>query len=97
MSEGELSRMIRLRPLPAQPVMIEASETERAALARRFVLPRIDRLTANIALSADGKAVCAKGRRSDDVTQLCAIEGEEFTTVNEGQNGRGSGWERWMQ
>ncbi|OGS47815.1 MAG: DNA-binding protein [Erythrobacter sp. RIFCSPHIGHO2_12_FULL_63_10] len=78
MSEGELSRMVRLRPLPAQPVMIEASETERAALAKRFGLPRIDRLTASLALADDGKAVCAKGRLKADVTQLCAVSGEEF-------------------
>src|SRR3546814_8753241 len=81
MSEGELSRMIRLRPLPAQPVMIEASETERAALAKRFGLPRIDRLTASLALADDGMAVRAKGRLNANVTQLCAVSGEEFATV----------------
>lgn len=81
MSGNELSRMIRLRPLPAQPVTIEASATERAALARRFGLPRIDRLTASLALSDDGKAVCAKGRLNADVTQLCAVSDEEFATV----------------
>src|SRR3546814_9937620 len=82
MSEGELSRMIRLRPLPAQPVMIEASETERAALAKRFGLPRIDRLTASLALADDGKAVRAKGRLNANVTQLCAVSGrsEEHTS-----------------
>src|SRR3546814_20156371 len=73
--------MIRLRPLPAQPVMIEASETERAALAKRFGLPRIDRLTASLALADDGKAVRAKGRLNANVTQLCAVSGEEFATV----------------
>lgn len=78
MSDGELCRMIKLRPLPAQPVMIEASEAERAALAKRFELPRIDRLTASLALADDGKAVRATGRLKADVIQLCAVSGEEF-------------------
>jgi len=78
MTTGELSRMVRVRPLPTQPMLIEASAQECAALARRFDLPRIEHLRARIALAEDGKAVRATGQLEAAVIQLCAISGEEF-------------------
>lgn len=81
MDAPELSRMVKVRSLPAEPLMIEASEAERAALARRFGLPRIDALHARLELEPDGKAVRATGRLEARIVQNCAISGEEFATA----------------
>lgn len=78
MSKVELQRMVKLRPLPAKPVVIEANEAERVALAYRFALPAVDSLRAEISLEEDGKAVLARGRLQAQITQSCAISGEEF-------------------
>ncbi|KUO55807.1 MAG: DNA-binding protein [Sphingomonadales bacterium BRH_c3] len=81
MSASEFSRTVKLRPLPAAPLVIEASEAERAALANRFGLPRIDALTASVDLEQHGKAVHATGRLEARIVQTCAISGEEFRTA----------------
>ncbi len=78
MSTPELSRMVRARQLPAAALVIEANEAERAALARRFGIPRIDRLYAEVSVEQDGKAVRATGTLSARIVQNCAISGEEF-------------------
>jgi uncharacterized metal-binding protein YceD (DUF177 family) len=53
---------------------IEASEAERAALARRFDIPGIGRLAAEVALRPEpGGAVRATGRLSAEVTQSCVV------------------------
>ena len=81
----ELSRMVKLRPLPAQPLEVSASEAERTALATRFGLVRIDRLDAAVDLQEDGKAIRATGTLSADFVQTCAISGDELpVSVNEG-------------
>ena len=81
MSAPELSRMVKARSLPAEPVVIEADEAERAALARRFGLPRVDSLRAEVTLEEDGKAVLATGRLEAAVQQNCAVSHEEFAVV----------------
>lgn len=78
MSAPELTRPVKARSLPADPVVIEASEEERAALARRFGLPRIDSLRAEVTLEEDGKAVLATGRLEAAILQNCAVSHEEF-------------------
>lgn len=78
MSTPELSRLIRPRPLPGGAVRIEADEGERAALARRFGIVRIDRLVAIVALTEDDTAITATGTLDADLVQLCAISGEDF-------------------
>lgn len=84
MSEPELSRPIDLRQVIDKPVAIEASETERVALARRFDLVRIDRLEAEVALTVDGEAVDAKGRLRAAVVQSCAVSGDDLpVTIDE--------------
>lgn len=84
MSTVELQRTVKLRPLPAAPVVIEATEAERVALAYRFGLSAIDRLTAEVSLEEDGKAVLARGRLQAQITQNCAISGEDFpVTIDE--------------
>ncbi|MCB2087727.1 MAG: YceD family protein [Sphingomonadaceae bacterium] len=74
----EFSRMVAARHLPAEPMTLEASEAERAALADRFGLSRIDSLTAVITLAPDGEAVLASGPLKASFQQACAISGNDF-------------------
>ncbi len=69
------------RPLPLGLVgpegrreVLEADEAELGALARRFGIPAVDRLRAELRLSqeADG-AVRAEGRLTADVVQTCVV------------------------
>lgn len=78
MSAAELSRPIDLRQIIDKPVVIEATEAERKALARRFALVRIDRLEADVRLDADGEVVNAKGRLRAAIVQSCAISGDDL-------------------
>ncbi len=80
MSESELSRPIKIRALPADPVVIEASDAERAALAKRFNLASVDDLHATIELEQRAKAVNASGTLKASITQACAISHEDFPT-----------------
>ena len=75
----EFSRMVRARPLPPQATTIDANEAERAALASRFDVVRIESLHAEVALVADGPAVDATGTMTAQLVQLCAVSEEEFS------------------
>lgn len=80
----ELSRMVKARPLPAGPVVIEATEAERAALAARFGLGAVESLRAEVALEAKPRAIRATGRLKAQIMQPCAISGEDFpVTIDE--------------
>lgn len=57
-------------------VTVEAGETERAALARRFDLVALDRLAASFALRRDAAGVRASGHLSAAVIQSCGVTGE---------------------
>lgn len=78
MSTSEFPRMVKRKPLPADPVELVADAEERAALARRFGITAIDRLVARIELAEDGKAVGAEGTLEADLVQPCAVSGEDF-------------------
>lgn len=78
MSEGEFSRLVKLDRLPADPVIVEASDGERAALAARFGLPAVHALRAEVTLQQDGDAVNARGRLKARFEQPCAIADEPF-------------------
>lgn len=80
MSAGELSRIVKLDRLPDQ-LTIDADEAERAALARRFGLPSIERLRAEIALTQAGDAIGAAGRLEAAFHQRCAISDEPFANT----------------
>lgn len=56
-------------------VAIEADETERAALARRFDLLAIDRLQARFAIRREAGAIVADGRVTGAVVQACSASG----------------------
>ncbi len=74
----ELSRPIKVKSLPGEPVSIEADASERAALARRFSLPGIDRLRAEIVLDQLGAVIRVNGTLEAAIRQSCAISGEDF-------------------
>lgn len=81
---SELARMVKTRPLPAGPLVIEASEAERAALATRFGLGAVESLRAEVALEQKPRAIRATGRLVAAIMQPCAISGEDFAvTIDE--------------
>jgi len=71
--QAEFSRPISIDTPGRAPrsVEIEADETERAAIARRFGLLAIHRLAAEAAIHANGEIIVAEGRLRASVTQSC--------------------------
>ena len=78
MSGGELERIVKLDRLPAAPLVIEADASERAALAKRFDLPDLHALRAEVTLMQQGAAIEARGRLTARFDQRCAIANEPF-------------------
>jgi hypothetical protein len=74
----EFSRPIDVRQLDRKHVELAADAAERAALAERFGLVRIDRLEAEVLLERDGQAVNASGALSADIVQSCAVSAEDL-------------------
>ena len=76
--QPEFSRTVRVDTLGADPrrLAIEADEAERAALARRFGIPDIARLEAELSLTRTGTTVDASGTLRAEVTQSCVATGE---------------------
>ena len=72
--------MVKIRGLPAEPVVIEATTAERTALAMRFGLSSVDSLRAEVALEQRGSAIRATGKLRAAIQQACAISGEDFPT-----------------
>jgi uncharacterized metal-binding protein YceD (DUF177 family) len=74
----EFSRLFRVDVLSAEPraVSIGANGGEREALARRFALPGIARLSAEADLVRAGDVVIAQGSVSAAVTQSCVVTAE---------------------
>lgn len=81
MTEGELTRLVRIRPSVPEQTTVDAGPEERAALARRFGVVSIDALGADLSLDPDGDAVIARGRLRARLTQSCAVSGEAFATA----------------
>jgi uncharacterized metal-binding protein YceD (DUF177 family) len=77
---NELERLIRVRNLPAELVVIEANGDERMQLAARFDILKVQTLTAQVALHPDGSGVRATGQLDAVIEQECAVSGEPFTT-----------------
>lgn len=74
----EFSRPHRLDAIGAGEtrVRVEADETERAALARRFGLIAIDALAADFAIRRDAAGIVAHGDLAGAVVQACSVTGE---------------------
>lgn len=86
MTDPEFSRPVRLDTLGdgVRHIAIEANEAERAALARRFGLLGVGRLTAEADLRNAAGGVLASGRLQAAVTQACVASGEPVpATVDE--------------
>lgn len=82
----EFSRPVRIDTLGAGPrqLAIDADEAERAALARRFGIPNIARLEAELSLSRTGGSIDASGLLRAKVTQSCVATGEPVeATIDE--------------
>src|SRR5687768_14457361 len=69
----EFSRPVRLDTLGSEKraMSIEANEEERRALAARFGLQAVERLSADASLTRSGDQVTATGRISAKVVQSC--------------------------
>ncbi len=69
----EFSRPVRMDTLGSAPreISIGANEEERSALARRFGILEIERLSAEAALTRSGDHVVAVGTLSAKVSQSC--------------------------
>ncbi len=78
MTRPEFSHRVPLEKLAsrAQDYVLQADETERAALARRFDLLGIDRLEAQASVMKEGPGAGMTGRFHADVTQRCVVSGE---------------------
>lgn len=63
----------------AEPLRLIATAAEREEISRRFDLLALDRLEAELTLTADGEAVDAEGRFSADVTQRCVATGRPLS------------------
>lgn len=75
---SEFSRSYDPRQLPGSAVELDASEAECAALAKRFGLVRIDRMSARIDLLREAEGASAKGRLHAAIVQSCAVSGEDL-------------------
>lgn len=78
MSGAEFSRIVDIRQTDGKAMHLEASETERAALAERFGLVRIDRLEADLALQREDREVAVTGTMRADFVQSCAVSAEDL-------------------
>lgn len=74
----EFSRIIDTRSIGNDPVRLEADEAERAALAKRFGIVAIDRLTAEVTLEPTKAAILVAGTLAAEMVQSCAISGEDL-------------------
>ncbi|NLR72410.1 DUF177 domain-containing protein [Novosphingobium sp. ERN07] len=84
MSASEFSRVIDIRQITDEPVVLVPDDAERRRLAGRFGISAIDDMRAELHLSVEGHKVDAKGRLTASIMQACAISGEDFPVkINE--------------
>lgn len=78
MTTPEFSRPVDIREADGKRLSLVADATERAALAKRFDLVRIDRLEAEVALDRVDGGFAAQGTLSADIVQSCAVSAEDL-------------------
>lgn len=83
MSTPEFSRVVKIKAIAGAPLVLEANQAERAALAARFGIVAIESIVASVSLEQHGHDIVASGTFSAKITQSCAISGEDFTHVLE--------------
>jgi len=78
MTTPEFSRLVRVDSIGSagRDIAIEADESERAALARRFGLLAVERVSARASLTRGGDTTIVEGRLSAAVTQSCVVTAE---------------------
>jgi hypothetical protein len=81
MSAAEFSRMVEVRAIEGRGLDLVANAEECAALARRFALVAVDRLSAHVDLTRDGTAVDVVGRLSAAIVQSCAVSGADLAAT----------------
>jgi uncharacterized metal-binding protein YceD (DUF177 family) len=68
----------------ARTIEIDADARERAALAKRFDLIAIEKLTGKFTIRRDAAGIVANGRVEAEVTQACTITGDPLpATIDE--------------
>ena len=74
----EFSHVVPLSEIGGKAVHHDllANDIERAALAKRFGLTALDRLSAQVALSSDDIGIIATGSLAADVMQVCVVSGK---------------------
>lgn len=75
---SELSRWVAVRQCEGRQVEVIANEAERARLAERFDLVRVESLEARFLIGRDGAAITATGRMRASIVQSCAVSGEDL-------------------
>lgn len=77
MTAPEFSRPVRIDTVGEEPrgMTVAAEEGERTALARRFGLLAIDRLTAELTLRRDAAEIVMEGRLAAAIVQACVATG----------------------
>lgn len=78
MTTSEFSRVFDVRQVEGRTVRLVAGEAERAALAERFGLVRIDRLEADLALDRKDDMAIAAGKLTARIVQSCAVSAEDL-------------------
>ena len=76
MSDEFAHRLKLDRVRDGERIDISASEPERAAIADRLDLDKLDRLEAHAVLSRDGERIRARGRIAASLDQRCVVTGE---------------------
>jgi uncharacterized metal-binding protein YceD (DUF177 family) len=74
----EFSRIVDIRGIELAPLVLSATAEECAALAKRFDLVAIRKLSAKVELERDGAVVTAAGRLNADIVQACAVSAEDL-------------------
>jgi uncharacterized metal-binding protein YceD (DUF177 family) len=77
----EFSRLVDIRQADGATLRLEPNESERAALARRLDIVRIDALVAEVTLTREGGTVGAAGRLRAAIVQTCAVSGDELAVA----------------
>lgn len=84
---SEFSRMVDVRFIDAEPLRLEADAAECAALANRFAIVSIQRLSAVVALEPGKRGIAANGTLDAEIVQSCAVSAEDVpVTIHEPVN-----------
>jgi uncharacterized metal-binding protein YceD (DUF177 family) len=81
--EGEFPRPFDVRQCEGKQVHLTANDAERAALAKRFDIVRVDRLEADLVLTRHERDVAVAGTMRAQIVQPCAVSAEDLPVTIE--------------